>query len=80
MVGNVWEWTWDWYGSYGSGAVSDPRGAASGADRVGRGGGWGGGAGIARSAYRNYFNPDSRSISIGFRPASPERGAEAGGR
>ena len=44
MVGNVWEWTWDVYGSYGSGAVTDPRGAASGSFRVGRGGGWNDGA------------------------------------
>ena len=30
IVSNVYEWTWDWYGSYGSGAVSDPRGGCFG--------------------------------------------------
>ena len=69
MVGNVYEWTWDWYGSYGSGAVSDPRGAASGTNRVYRGGGWSGEAGYARSAYRYGSNADFRYYNFGFRPA-----------
>jgi formylglycine-generating enzyme required for sulfatase activity len=70
MVGNVWEWTWDWYGSYGSGAVSDPRGAASGSYRVIRGGGWFIEADLARSADRSGFGPTGlRSNGVGFRPA-----------
>ena len=69
MVGNVYEWTWDWYGSYGSGAVSDPRGAASGTNRVYRGGGWSGEAGYARSAYRYGSNADFRYYNFGFRSA-----------
>ena len=72
MVGNVWEWTWDWYGSYGSGAVTDPRGAASGMVRVFRGGSWNDGAGgayHARSALRSNSFPDNRNSNIGFRPA-----------
>ncbi|MEO2016467.1 MAG: formylglycine-generating enzyme family protein, partial [Fuerstiella sp.] len=41
MHGNVWEWCQDWQGDYPSGSVTDPTGAASGSDRVIRGGSFG---------------------------------------
>ncbi len=69
MAGNVNEWTWDWYASYGSGAVTDPRGAASGLSRVFRGGSWVDEAFTARSAYRYYDRPVLRYSQVGFRPA-----------
>ena len=40
MLGNVWEWVQDWYGHYPGGEVTDPRGPASGSERVTRGGSW----------------------------------------
>ena len=69
MAGNVWEWTWDWYGNYGSGVVSDPRGSASGQLRVFRGGGCYLEASMARSANRLTNYPVNSNVNLGFRPA-----------
>jgi formylglycine-generating enzyme required for sulfatase activity len=84
MAGNVWEWCWDFYGSYEIAAVTDPRGAASGVDRVFRGGSFGdsvfGNAVEARVAVRGYkytdLYPAYRHSYVGFRPA---RSVEAPG-
>jgi formylglycine-generating enzyme required for sulfatase activity len=67
MHGNVWEWCWDWYGDYSSGAQTNPVGAASGSARVVRGGGWCYVAFGARSAFRNYSYPFERYYDYGFR-------------
>jgi formylglycine-generating enzyme required for sulfatase activity len=70
MAGNVWEWCWDRYGAstYVNGAT-DPRGAASGAYRVLRGGSWGNNAYDCRVAIRIYYNPSRSNSGIGFRVA-----------
>ena len=69
MSGNVWEWTWDWYGDYSSGPLTDPTGSASGQNRVLRGGSWSGGALTVRSANRFYNDPGIRHNFVGFRLA-----------
>ncbi len=67
MLGNVWEWTGDWYGEYPSGSATDPGGPESGSYRVNRGGGWSDDAGNVRSAIRFSAQPDALGSSLGFR-------------
>jgi formylglycine-generating enzyme required for sulfatase activity len=67
MAGNVWEWCWDLYGTYASGAQTDPRGPTSGTARVFRGGGWDYDAYSCRAAYRHYNSPANQNSLLGFR-------------
>lgn len=70
MLGNVSEWTHDWYSESASGGI-DPWGPASGSDRVSRGGSWrnNDGAGIVRASYRKNLPNGARTVYNGFRLA-----------
>jgi formylglycine-generating enzyme required for sulfatase activity len=70
MHGNVYEWCWDWLGTYASG-VQDPTGAVSGNYRVFRGGSWSHGGQYLRSAQRFYSYPILSNDFLGFRLVHP---------
>jgi len=69
MSGNVWEWCWDWKGSYSSSSQTNPTGSSTGSYRVERGGSWSDIAGGCRSAVRYSDTPTGSSYDLGLRLA-----------
>ncbi len=69
MAGNVWEWCQDWYGSYSSGAQTNPTGPSSAFNRVYRGGCGYSNARDCRVSIRSIDGPDSRYWNLGLRLA-----------
>ena len=69
MSGSVWEWCQDWYGrGYPEDKHAvDPKGPASGSDRVVRGGSWYAPPEVCRSARRAGCSPSYRRRFVGFR-------------
>jgi formylglycine-generating enzyme required for sulfatase activity len=68
MIGNVQEWCWDWYGSYGREAQSNPQGPGSGTTRIRRGHSFQS-AGRLLSTNRDYGIPREKNNTTGFRIA-----------
>ena len=62
-LGNVWEWTWDYYKDYPLDGVA----GSIRTSRVFRGGGWYGTARYCRSAGRFRGAPINRTAIVGFR-------------
>ena len=71
MLGNVWEWTSDWYreNAYASSATDDPTGPDSGSRHVLRGGSWINLPSYLRVTKRLKGHPDDRFYVNGFRCA-----------
>jgi formylglycine-generating enzyme required for sulfatase activity len=67
MAGNVHEWCLDWIGPYPGREVANPRGAASGRQRVYRGGSWRSRASSLRTTARSSNSPEYSSNDVGFR-------------
>lgn len=69
MMGNVNEWTADYYGDYPPGKVTNPIGPNGGSTRVFRGGSWMNFASHCLPAARNGNSSDYRFDNLGFRVA-----------
>ena len=71
LAGNVYEWTFDWYGTYPTSVSTDYANISSGSGRVTRGGFFYNLAVALRAACRGYgiYAPDERNYSVGARCA-----------
>jgi formylglycine-generating enzyme required for sulfatase activity len=72
MLGNVWEWVYDWFGDYSEEPILDPLGPNEGSDKVIRGGAWGSAPWLCRVVTRSVKGPEARSPLIGLRLALDE--------
>ena len=69
IAGNAMEWCWDWYAPYKTDPLENPKGPASGEERIIRGGAWSYDAEYCRPTYRHKLEPWNRLVNLGFRVA-----------
>ncbi len=69
MLGNVWDWCWDWKGDYPKEVTIEWRGPDNGRHRVCRGGGWDSTIRQCTSAERGFNYPTRLLAHLGFRLA-----------
>jgi formylglycine-generating enzyme required for sulfatase activity len=69
MIGNVWEWVWDWHGPYPSEPKVNPKGPDKGSRRVIRGCCWNDFSDDCHSTFRQYGGPTGSHYITGFRVA-----------
>ncbi|MBX7150334.1 formylglycine-generating enzyme family protein [bacterium] len=69
MLGNVWEWTSDWYSDYTASTVTNPRQSTDlGRGKIVRGGSWNFPAEFASPTFRQPgHGPKARAQDLGFR-------------
>lgn len=68
MMGNVYEWTLDWYGSFHTeGTQENPPGPSEGKNKVVRGGAWNSQSHFLRTSDRVIKDPELRYSDVGFR-------------
>jgi formylglycine-generating enzyme required for sulfatase activity len=69
-LGNVFEWSQDWYEPFSSGSVTNPTGPATGSQHLLHGGSWAHNSDYCRASLRAYaFTPDFANYLTGFRAA-----------
>ena len=72
MMGNVYEWTLDWYGAYSlNHRASNPKGPLEGKEKVVRGGSWNSPSHYLRIPDRVAKNPKYKYSDVGFRCVYP---------
>ena len=77
MLGNVYEWTQDWYGPYkNTGIQYNPKGPSNGKLKVIKGGAWNSSTHYLRVSDRVSRNPNFRYSDLGFRCTKTYRGKE----
>ncbi len=69
MSGNVWEWCWDWYGTYKVSDIDNPIGADMNitGKKIRRGGSISSDKVFCRVSNRASSNPEIRGVDLGFR-------------